>query len=130
LFLIFLNELIYKHSFYETIEEIANELLHSNAFSPEFDDVYAVIKQTVESSTNTNNGRCFRRDETRQAGRITDRLLSELRAAIFCVADIAGNKPNVMWEIGFAMALAKPIIIVTQNQIRGCRHSFERSSAA
>ncbi len=84
-------------------------------FTAEFDDVYAVIKQTVENATNTVSGRCFRLDETRPAGRITDRLLNELRAATFCVADLTGNRPNVMWEIGFAMALEKPIIIITQN---------------
>ena len=84
-------------------------------FTSEFDDVYAVIKQTVENATNTVSGRCFRLDETRPAGRITDRLLNELRAATFCIADLTGNRPNVMWEIGFAMALEKPIIIITQN---------------
>jgi hypothetical protein len=62
----------------------------------------------------SQNGRCFRLDEARPAGRITDRLLSELRTATFCVADLTGNKPNVMWELGFAMALGKPTIVVAQ----------------
>lgn len=84
-------------------------------FEPEFDDVYTTIKQTVESSTITQSGRCFRLDENRPAGRITDRLLSELRAAKFCIADLTGSKPNVMWELGFAMALSKPTIILTQS---------------
>ena len=54
-------------------------------------------------------------DESRPAGRITDRLLGELQSAAFCVADLTGNKANVMWEVGYAMALAKPMIIITQN---------------
>ncbi len=83
-------------------------------FASEFDDVYATIKGVIESSTMTQNGRCFRLDDARPAGRITDRLLSELRAATLCVADLTGNKPNVMWELGFAMALGKPAIVVTQ----------------
>jgi len=83
-------------------------------FASEFDDVYATIKGVIESSTMTQNGRCFRLDDARPAGRITDRLLSELRAATLCVADLTGNKPNVMWELGFAMALGKPTIVVTQ----------------
>jgi hypothetical protein len=58
---------------------------------------------------------CFRLDESRPAGRITDRLLSELRSATICIADLTENKPNVMWELGFAMALEKPTIIVTQS---------------
>ena len=84
-------------------------------FAEEFDDVYGVIKQAVESATTTENGRCFRLDEARPAGRITDRLLVELRSATLCIADITDVKPNVMWELGFAMALETPAIVVTQN---------------
>jgi hypothetical protein len=86
-------------------------------FEPEFDDVYSTIKQTVESATISQSGRCFRLDENRPAGRITDRLLGELRTATCCIADLTGNKPNVMWEVGFAMALSKPIIVLTQSAI-------------
>jgi hypothetical protein len=84
-------------------------------FSPEFDDVYAVIKASVEGALSTSGGRCFRLDEARPAGRITDRLLTELQATSLCVADLTGNSPNVMWEMGYAMALNKPMVIVTQN---------------
>lgn len=84
-------------------------------FAADFDDVYAVIKSTVESAASDLRGRCFRLDEARPAGRITDRLLTELRSATVCVADLTENKPNVMWELGFAMALEKPTIIITQN---------------
>ena len=84
-------------------------------FSREFDDVYAAIKSSFEGALSSKSGRCFRLDETRPAGRITDRLLTELQASFMCIADLTDNKPNVMWEVGYAMALGKPIIIVTQN---------------
>jgi hypothetical protein len=85
-------------------------------FAAEFDDVYALIKSTVESvAAGGTPGRCFRLDESRPAGRITDRLLGELRSASICVADLTDTKPNVMWELGFAMALGKPAVIVTQD---------------
>ena len=84
-------------------------------FAPEFDDVYTVIKSNVESAAPEDQRRCFRLDESRPAGRITDRLLAELRSATICVADITGTRPNVMWEVGFAMALSKPTVIVTQD---------------
>ena len=83
-------------------------------FAPDFDDVYASIKIGVANALGSKGGRCFRLDEARPAGRITDRLLTELRAAAFCVADLTGNAPNVMWEVGYAMALGKPIVIITQ----------------
>ena len=31
------------------------------------------------------------------------------------MADITETKPNVMWESGFAMALGKPVIVITQS---------------
>lgn len=85
-------------------------------FAAEFDDVYAVIRTAVEGIVaDDSHGRCFRLDDARPAGRITDRLLGELRSATICVADLTGTKPNVMWELGFAMALGKPTIIVSQS---------------
>lgn len=83
-------------------------------FAKEFDDVYAAIKTNVEAIISSRGGRCFRLDESRPAGPITDRLLREIRSAAFCVADVTGNIPNVMWEVGYAMALGKPIILMTQ----------------
>ena len=41
-------------------------------FAADFDDVYAVIKATVETAAVDIEGRCFRLDESRPAGRITD----------------------------------------------------------
>ena len=84
-------------------------------FASDFEDVYTVIKSTVENAVSEKKGRCFRLDESRPAGRITDRLLAELRSATVCIADLTESKPNVMWELGFAMALNKPTIIITQN---------------
>jgi hypothetical protein len=83
-------------------------------FSADFDDVYATIKKSVEGALSTTNGRCFRLDEARPAGRITERLLGELNSASVCVADLTDNRPNVMWEVGYAMALGTQVIIVTQ----------------
>jgi nucleoside 2-deoxyribosyltransferase len=84
-------------------------------FSQDFDDVYEMIKNKVNSAVSPHGGVCFRLDEARPAGRITDRLSREIQAASICIADVTGNTPNVMWEVGYAMALKKPIIILTQN---------------
>ena len=84
-------------------------------FANEFEDVYATIKTTVEGATAGSSGKCFRLDDRQPAGRITDRLLGELRSASFCVADVTGCRPNVMWELGYAMAMGYPTIIVTQS---------------
>jgi hypothetical protein len=84
-------------------------------FAREFDDVYFAIKRSVEEAVAGTQLNCFRLDESRVAGRITQRLMEELGAASLCVADLTGLRPNVMWEVGYAMALGKPTIIVTQD---------------
>jgi hypothetical protein len=84
-------------------------------YDRDFDDVYATIKRSVKDAGSSQNPvRCFRLDDARPAGRITDRLINELRSATICIADLTGGKPNVMWEVGYAMALGKPTIIITQ----------------
>ena len=83
-------------------------------FARDFDDVYTTIKTTVEGATAGSSGRCFRLDERQPAGRITERLLKELKSASICIADLTGCRPNVMWELGYAMAWGYPVILVTQ----------------
>jgi nucleoside 2-deoxyribosyltransferase len=83
-------------------------------FDPCFDDVYSMIKLSAESAFADQEIKCFRLDEAKPAGRITDRLLKELESSSICVAELTGNKPNVMWEVGYAMALSKPLLIITQ----------------
>jgi hypothetical protein len=85
-------------------------------FAPDFEDVYVAIKSSVREALAGEALRCFRLDETRAAGRITPRLIEELGAASLCVADLTGLRPNVMWEVGYAMALGKPTIIITQDK--------------
>ena len=84
-------------------------------FLVEFDDVYSAIKTNVEEIISPRGGTCIRLDEQRPAGRITDRLRAELLSADLCIADVTGSRPNVMWELGYAMALSKPTILLTQN---------------
>lgn len=84
-------------------------------FAKEFDDVYTMIKLHTEAVAAAGELSCGRLDEQRPAGRITDRLLSALRECSFCIADLTGCSANVMWEVGYAMALGKPLIVVTQN---------------
>jgi hypothetical protein len=35
-----------------------------------------------------------------------------VKTADFCIADLTGGNPNVMFEIGYAIAIAKPIILI------------------
>lgn len=41
---------------------------------------------------------------------ITDEMLVQIRNAEFIVADVTGQRPNVYFEAGFALALGRPVI--------------------
>jgi hypothetical protein len=84
-------------------------------FAKPFNDVYALIKSAVETAVSGEPLMCRRLDEIKSAGRITDDLLVELQTSDICIADITGSNPNVMWEVGYAMALHKPTVFISQS---------------
>ena len=76
-------------------------------FAAEFDDVYEAIRRAV--ATVDDGLELIRLDEVRAAGRISDDMVEELTTCSLCIADVSGSNPNVMWEVGFATALKKPV---------------------
>lgn len=96
-------------------------------FDKAFDDVYVACESAVEEAKQLakdaiNHPRVnelqdielYRVDEGHGAVDIMEDLLHHMREASLCIADISGNNPNVLWELGYAMALEKPVIIVSQ----------------
>jgi len=55
-----------------------------------------------------------RLDDIKSAGKITEDLITEIISSNLCIADLTGNNPNVMWEVGYAHVLKKPIVIIRQ----------------
>src|SRR5215831_453898 len=84
-------------------------------FSADFDDVYSVIKDSIAVADNLM--RTVRLDEVRAAGSITEDLIGQIRKSTVCVADVTGANPNVMWEVGYAAALGKPLIAINQRSV-------------
>jgi hypothetical protein len=82
-------------------------------FAAEFDDVYAVIKDSVAAIDASMA--VIRLDEVRAAGSITDDLVDGIRRASVCLADVTDANPNVMWEVGYATALGKPVVAISQD---------------
>jgi nucleoside 2-deoxyribosyltransferase len=46
---------------------------------------------------------------------VIDQIFDDIRRSKFCIADLTGNNPNVFAELGYALALEKPIILLTQD---------------
>jgi hypothetical protein len=79
-------------------------------FASDFDEVWAAIKDTNARL----NLKCIRADTITLPGRITQQIMDAIRAATAIVADITGSNPNVMFELGYADALGKPIVVLNQ----------------
>ncbi len=79
-------------------------------FADDFQDIYECIKISLDRIDLSQKIKCIRLDELKKPGKITDDLISEIIKSQICIADITGNNPNVMWEVGYAMALNKKVI--------------------
>ncbi len=74
---------------------------------PELTDVADAVRGVFR----TFDIRAVRADDIEHEGLITDRVINEIRTAEFLFADLTGARPNVYYEIGFAHALGKRVIL-------------------
>ena len=85
-------------------------------FSPDMDDLYFFgIHQTV----NNSGGSCIRMDQEQFTGSILEQLYDHIANAHVIVAEVSKHNPNVFYEVGYAHALKRPVILVT-NDIKTC----------
>jgi hypothetical protein len=78
----------------------------------EMDPVYwRLIKPAVEEVGLTP----LRADEIHESGMITEQILAAIRESRVCIADMTTQNPNVLYEIGRAQAIGKPILFVARN---------------
>lgn len=81
-------------------------------FASEFDDIYRYgIKEACEKAGTYAE----RVDEQMFQGSILDRIYNQIAKADIIIADMTGRNPNVFYETGYAHALGKPVILLTQN---------------
>jgi hypothetical protein len=55
-----------------------------------------------------------RADDITLPGKITDQIISAIQRADVLIADVTGSNPNVLFELGYADALRKEIIVINQ----------------
>jgi hypothetical protein len=81
-------------------------------FDEAFEDVY---KLGIKPACHVAGAYCERVDEQIFNERILDRIYNQIAKADFVVADMTGRNPNVFYEVGYAHALGKLTILLTQN---------------
>ena len=81
-------------------------------FKESFDDIY---KLGIKASCEETGIYCERVDEQIFHERILDRIFNQISKAELIIADMTGRNPNVFYEVGYAHALGKQAILLTQN---------------
>ena len=81
-------------------------------FTEDFDDIYQLgIKQSCEDV----GAYCERVDEQIFTESILERVYNQISKADFIIADMTTRNPNVFYEVGYAHAIGKKTILLTQN---------------
>lgn len=92
---------------------VANRCFVVMPFASMFEREYTrVIKPAIESV----GLECVRGDEIYSEQSIIQDIWKTLRSCRVVLAELSGRNPNVMYEVGLAHALGKPIILLTRNQ--------------
>jgi nucleoside 2-deoxyribosyltransferase len=96
-------------------------------FNPVFDDVW---QGAIKRACAMENFACLRVDEIRLSSWITKDIESNIEIADVVIADITKSNPNVMFELGWALAKNKAPIVIRQKDdsidvpfdVKGIRH--------
>lgn len=82
-------------------------------FSDEFSDVYNI---SIKDACGNNEIYCERLDEQIFSENILDRIYNQISKADIIVAEMTGRNPNVFYEVGYAHALGKRVILITREE--------------
>ncbi|CAI9677522.1 hypothetical protein [Elizabethkingia anophelis] len=81
-------------------------------FSKEFDDIYQLgIKETAKNEKVI----AYRLDEELFDEGMLDKIYKEIENSDFIIADLSNKNANVFYELGYAHAIGKLTILLTQN---------------
>jgi hypothetical protein len=80
-------------------------------FTAEFDDVYSL---GIKAACQEAGAYSERVDEQFFGGSILERIYNQISKADIIIADMSGKNPNVFYEVGYAHALGKQVVLLTQ----------------
>jgi hypothetical protein len=100
-------------------------------FTSEYNDVYQDVVKEVCSGYQLS---VLRADEVTGPGFVIADIVQQISAAQLVIADISPANPNVYFEVGYALALGKPTILLARKgtslpfDVRGFRVLFYEDS--
>jgi hypothetical protein len=80
-------------------------------FGEPFDDYY---KEVLSPAIRDAGLEPVRADEISEPGVISEQIWHRIQQATLCIADVSNRNPNVMYELGLAHALKKPVVQLVQ----------------
>lgn len=80
-------------------------------FESTFNDIYEF---GIKGACADSSVYCERVDEQIFLGSMLDRIYNQISRADLLVADMTGRNPNVFYEVGYAHALGKNVVLLTQ----------------
>jgi len=92
--------------------KVQNSCFVAMPFSPLFQVEYDKI---IHPALLEMNIICVRGDEIYTKQRIVDDIWNSIKTCRFVLAELTGKNPNVIYEVGLAHAIGKPVIIITRN---------------
>ena len=79
---------------------------------PDLKDMYASFKAVCGSYKPPYN--CYNMVEKRDIKRIFPEILKSIERSAFVIVDLSEGRPNVYYELGYAEALNKPLVITAR----------------
>lgn len=79
-------------------------------FSEKYDDVFFVA---MAPASDEIGAACIRVDKDDFSGDIVERIKKHIEESIAVIADLSESRPNVLYELGYAHALGKPVVHIT-----------------
>lgn len=73
------------------------------------------VHQAIIRACRKHKVKAERVDNIQFTGQITEKILGSIAMSEFVVADISDERPNVYYEVGYADALNKPIILLAKH---------------
>lgn len=90
----------------------------SGKFDKRFNDIY---KPAIEAA----GLEAYRVDQDPGVQVPIDSIEKGIRQAAVCLADITADNPNVWYELGFAYAAGKPVVMVCSEERTGKKYPFD-----
>lgn len=96
----------------ETDTSLESSVFVIMPFRPELNDVW---KGGIQRAAQTEGFHPIRVDMINRSTNINDDIVDSIKKCHLAIVDVTDNNPNVMFELGFVLAINKPNIIISQS---------------